>query len=137
MWLFFLSSRFSHNTSKTMSHIVHIQAEIRDPVALSAACTRLELSPPVRRTVRLFNAEATGMAVELPGWRYPVVCQLETGRVHYDNFEGRWGEQRHLDRLAQYYAVEKTRIEARRQGYSVTERQLDDGSIRLQVQVSA
>ncbi|AMV16410.1 DUF1257 domain-containing protein [Planctomyces sp. SH-PL14] len=120
-----------------MSHIVHIQTEIRDSIALSAACTRLELSPPVARTVRLFNAEATGLAVDLPGWRYPVVCQLETGQVHYDNFEGRWGDQRHLDRLAQYYAVEKTRIEARRQGYSVTERQLDDGSIRLQVQVSA
>jgi hypothetical protein len=60
-----------------MSHIVQIQTEIRDPAALAAACRRLELPQPVQRTVRLFSAEAPGLAVELPGWRYPVVCHLE------------------------------------------------------------
>ena len=120
-----------------MSHIVQIQTEIRDSVALAAACSRLEVTPPVNRTVRLFNAEVTGLSVQLPDWRYPVVCQLNTGQVQYDNFGGRWGEQRHLDRLKQFYAVEKTRIEARRQGHFVTERLLDDGSILLQVNVNA
>lgn len=120
-----------------MSHIVEIQTEVRDPAALAVACERLEVPLPKHRTVRLFNAEVTGLAVELPGWRYPVVCQLETGQIKYDNYQGRWGEQRHLDRLTQFYAVEKTRIEARRQGHSVTEQKLHDGSIRLRVHVSA
>ena len=120
-----------------MSHVVQIQTEIRDPVALAAACERLELSAPVHRTVQLFNAEVTGLAVDLPGWRYPVVCQIETGQLQYDHYEGRWGEQRHLDKLTQFYAVEKTRIEARRRGHTVTERRLDDGSIMLRVQVTA
>lgn len=119
-----------------MSHIVQIQTEIRDSIALEAACARLELSPPAHRTVRLFNAEATGMAVELPGWRYPVVCQLETGQLQYDNYQGRWGEEQYLDKLKQFYAVEKTRIAARRQGHTVTEQWLDDGSIRLRVHVT-
>lgn len=119
-----------------MSHIVQIQTEIRDPIALAAACARLGLQPPVHRAVRMFNAEVTGLAVELPGWRFPVVCQPESGRLQYDNYEGRWGEQRHLDKLVQFYAVEKTRIEARRHGHMVTERLLDDGSIMLQFQVT-
>jgi hypothetical protein len=34
----------------------------------------------------------------------------------------------------QSYAVEKTRLEARKRGHSVTEQQLQDGSIRLQIQ---
>lgn len=120
-----------------MSHIVQIQTEIRDPAALAAACKRLELPQPVLRTVRLFNAAATGMAVELPGWRYPVVCQLETGQLQYDNYQGHWGDQQHLDKLTQFYAVEKTRSEARRRGHTVTEQSLADGSIRLSIQITA
>jgi hypothetical protein len=117
-----------------MSHIVQIQTEIRDPVAVTAACARLGLARPVHRTVRFFNAEATGLAVELPGWQYPVVCQTETGRLQYDNFGGRWGEQSQLDRLTQIYSVEKCRIEAQKKGYSVSERTLHDGSILVQIQ---
>lgn len=120
-----------------MSHIVQIQTEIRDPAALAAACQRLKLPQPVHRTVRLFSEEATGLAVELPGWRYPVVCHLESGQLQYDNYEGRWGEQRHLDKLKQFYAVEKTRIEAWRRGHTVIEQPLADGSIRLSVQLTA
>jgi hypothetical protein len=114
-----------------MSHIVQIQTQIRDPIALATACSRLELPAPGIRTVQLFSAQVTGLAIELPGWRYPVVCHSETGQLQYDNFEGRWGEQAQLDRLLQMYAVEKAKSEARRRGYSVTEQQLDNGSIKV------
>jgi len=120
-----------------MSHIVQIQTEIRDVVALASACKRLDLAPPIHRSVRLFSEEATGMAVELSGWRYPVVCQLETGQIQYDNYGGRWGDQSQLNRLVQMYAIEKTRIEARRRGHSVSEHLQDDGSVMLRVEVSA
>ena len=43
--------------------------------------------------------------------------------------------QEQLDGFLQAYAVEKARIEARRQGHSVTETELRDGSIRLQIQI--
>lgn len=118
-----------------MSHIVQIETEVRDPVAVTAACARLRLPVPSRRTVRLYHAEATGLAVELPRWRFPVVCQTETGQVRYDNFGGRWGDPSELDRLLQIYAVEKTRLEARKQGHDVVEQALADGSIRLTIQV--
>ena len=118
-----------------MSHIVSIQTEIRDGVALASACRRLRLAEPQIETVQLFNAQATGYAVRLPGWNYPVVCDLVVGRVAFDNFEGRWGDPLELDRLLQTYAVEKATLEARRQGYSVFEQILPDGSIRLSIQV--
>jgi len=118
-----------------MSHIVTIQTQVRDPVAVAAACQRLGLPQPVQGRFRLFSGEVAGLGVELPGWRYPVVCQTETGEVKFDNFEGRWGEQRQLDAFLQGYAVEKAKLEARRRGHSVIEQPLADGSIKLTVQV--
>jgi len=90
-----------------MSHIVTVHTQIKDLEALRRACRRLNLSEPVQGTVKLFSSSATGHAVQLPGWRYPVVCELATGKIHLDNFEERWGSQQELDRLLQRYAVEK------------------------------
>lgn len=118
-----------------MSHIVQIKTQIRDPEAVRAACRRLGLAEPVQGTTRLFSGEVSGLAVQLPGWRYPAVCQLDTGQVQFDNFQGNWGEQKELDRFLQSYAVERAKIEARRHGHSVTEQQLQDGSIKLTIQV--
>ena len=56
-----------------MSHIVQIQTQVRDPVAVHAACGRLGLAAPVEKAVTLFSSDATGLAVELSGWRYPVL----------------------------------------------------------------
>ncbi|MCA9180358.1 MAG: DUF1257 domain-containing protein, partial [Planctomycetales bacterium] len=75
-----------------MSHIVSVETEIRDVAALHSACRRLGLPQPTHETVRLFSDEATGYCVRLNDWRYPVVCDTESGRVQFDNFEGRWGE---------------------------------------------
>jgi len=119
-----------------MSHVVTIKSEVRDAAAVRAACQRLGLPQPVQGTHRLFTSQATGLAVALPKWRYPAVCDLSTGQVQYDNFRGHWGEQQHMDAFLQAYAVEKARAEARRQGHQVTEAKLSDGSIKLTVQVN-
>ena len=118
-----------------MSHIVTITTEIRDPNALRTSCRKLGLDDPIHQTIKLFSAEATGHCVQLPRWRYPVVCDTDSGTVHYDNYGGHWGEQAQLDKLIQRYAVEKSVLEARKQGHSVTEQSLADGSIKLTVQV--
>ena len=118
-----------------MSHIVSIKTEVRDATAVRAACQRLKLPPPVNGTTTLFSGEVTGLAVQWPDWKYPVVCQLETGQLRYDNYHERWGKQERLDAFLQAYALEKATIESRRQGHSVTEQTLADGSIKLTVQV--
>ncbi len=118
-----------------MSHIVTIQTEIRDPLALAAACRRLGLEQPTEGTATLFSGQAKGHIVKLPGWSYPVVIDTERRTVRYDNYGGRWGQQQQLDRLMQAYAVEKARLEARRAGHDVQEQKLVDGSIKLTIHV--
>jgi hypothetical protein len=73
-----------------VSHIVTIQSQVRDAAAVAAACQRLGLALPTERTVRLFSASVTGLAIELPGWNYPVVCDLASGSLKYDNYGGAW-----------------------------------------------
>ena len=118
-----------------MSHLVTIKTEVRDAAAVRAACQRLRLPQPVQGTHRLFTNSATGLAVQLPKWRYPAVCDLGTGQVLYDNFKGNWGDQKQLDAFLQAYAVEKATLEARRKGHTVTEQTLDNGSIKLTVTI--
>ncbi len=119
-----------------MSHIVTIKTEVRDAVAVRAACHRLSLAEPVQGKTKLFSGKVEGLAVKLPEWSYPVVCELVTGQVRFDNFNGRWGDQKHLDQFLQAYAVEKARSEARRKGHTVTESKLTDGSIKLTIGVT-
>ena len=118
-----------------MSHIVEIKTEIRDEQAVRAACVRLKLAAPERKTVRLFSATETGLCVELPGWRYPVVCNLLTGELRFDNYNGHWGPQAELNKFLQAYAVEKAKIEARKKGHLAYETAQEDGSIKVTVHV--
>ena len=118
-----------------MSHVVTIKTECRDPNAIAAACRRLDHAEPVHGKFKLFTAEATGLAVQLPGWRYPVVCDTSAGTVAFDDYNGAWGDRKLLDQFLQMYAVEKAKLEARKNGHSVTEQPLADGSIKLTVHV--
>lgn len=115
-----------------MSHTATIETQIKDSGAAAAACRRLGLPEPTQETVELYDGtEATGLVIRLPDWTYPVVCDLQTGKAQYDNFNGHWGEQKHLDQFVQAYATEKAKIEARRMGFNVSEHARQDGSIRL------
>jgi len=118
-----------------VSHIVSIKTEIRDADAVKAAGKRLGLDEPFFAKARFYIGEATGWCIKLPGWLYLAVADLTTGAVQYDNYEGQWGDQKHLDAFVQAYAVEKATIEARKRGHTVFEQPLADGSIKLVIQV--
>jgi hypothetical protein len=118
-----------------VSHIVTIKTQIRDAEAVHLACRRLGLPTPVEGTTRLFSGSATGLAVQLPGWTYPAVCDLASGQVYYDIFGGAWGDQKHFNAFLQSYAVEMAKLEARKKGYTATEQPLNDGSIKLTIHV--
>jgi hypothetical protein len=117
----------------SVSHVVTIKTRVSDPRAVEAACQRLGLAAPTTGTAELFSGEVQGLLVQLPGWQYPVVIDVTTGTVSYDNYQGHWGDQHHLDRFLQLYAVEKARLEARKKGYGVVEQALTDGSILLRI----
>lgn len=120
-----------------MSHIVNIKTEVRDENAVRAACQRLKLEQPTYGDFRVFSVNRTGLGVKLSGWQFPVVCDLGTGAVDYDNYNGCWGDQSRLDEFLQMYTVEKAKLEAAKNGYSVYEESLADGSIKLSVTVEA
>ena len=119
-----------------MSHIVSICTEVRDREAVERACARLNLAAPIEGEAKIFTTWKKGLLVHLKDWEFPVVCDLASGQVEYDNFEGHWG---HLDRLTtflQIYAVEKATLEARKRGHSVVEQPLPNGSIKLTIGVA-
>jgi hypothetical protein len=118
---------------RRMSHIVSIETKVHDHSAVLAACHRLNLKEPVFGKAELFSGEASGLLLRLPDWEYPVVIDTLTGTIRYDNYEGSWGEQKHLDRFLQMYAVEKAKLEARKKGYTVNEQALNNGSIKVQI----
>lgn len=118
-----------------MSHVVSIKTQVRDQQAAAAACRRLGLPAPAHKTVQLFSGVAKGFAIDLPGWHYPVVCDLGTGQLSFDNYGGAWGDQKHLDAFLQGYTVEKARLEARKKGYTVSEQALPSGEIKLTIRV--
>ncbi len=118
-----------------MSHVVEIQTQVRDPVSIRSACSRLKLAEPHFGEARLFSGAKTGWVIQLEKWRYPVVCDVNTGKVEFDNYEGHWGDRARLDQFLQAYAVERATIEARRNGHSVIEQPLADGSIKLTINV--
>jgi hypothetical protein len=116
-----------------MSHIVEIKTQVRDCEAIAAACRRLGLAEPTRGTAKLYSAEAAGVIVKLPEWQYPIVIDTASGSIQFDHFNGSWGDPAKLDQFLQAYAVELVRLEARKKGHTVTETQLQDGSIRVQI----
>lgn len=116
-----------------MSHTVTINTRVRDPVAIREACRRLGLLLPEQGTVQLYNTQNAGLLLQLPGWRFPAVLDVASGNVAYDVYGGRWGAEAELHRFLQAYAVEVARIDARRQGRTVFEQKLPDGSILLDI----
>ena len=119
-----------------MSHTVTIKTKITDLAAIQAACQRLKLPQPTQGEVRLFDRVASGIGVQLDGWRFPV-CIESDGNLLFDHFGGFWGVPEKLDQFQQMYAVEKAKLEARKQGYTCQESVLADGSVRLSVMVEA
>ena len=108
---------------------------MRSEAAVHAACKRLHLPRATRGTFELYNSIESGLGIELPHWKYPVVANTDTGELKYDNYEGRWGSQELLDQFLQAYAAEQVKLEARKRGHSVVEQSLGNGSIKLTVNV--
>jgi hypothetical protein len=60
-------------------------------------------------------------------------ARVQSGSVCASYVYAFWGEAKELQRFLQAYAVEKTRLEARKKGYAIQEQACADGSIKLQL----
>jgi hypothetical protein len=113
-----------------MSHVATIALEFRDLAALAEAAAACGLGL-VQDSVTFYDGTCvTGSAIRLPGWQYPVVVDA-TGRLHYDHYEGRWGDLAQLHRFRQAYAEAATTRFARAGGYIITRSTQADGTVRL------
>jgi len=125
-----------------MSHISKIELEVKDLGILGQACTRLGLELlKDKKSFRWYGKEGCcDHAITVPGANYEIGVVKKDGLYelscdYYDrNLEKVIGSQGGL--LKQAYAVIKTRVEARRKGYSVLEQQTEN-SIKLHVRLSA
>ena len=125
-----------------MSHISKIELEVNDLGSLGQACRRLGLELiKGQKTFKWYGAEAgkCDHAIKVPGANYEIGV-IKTGNVfelQCDYFDAGIGKAigQNGGLLKQAYAVERTKAEARRKGYTVIEKATPQG-IRLQVQIA-
>lgn len=117
-----------------MSHTLEVKTKFIDPAAIAATCREMGLPEPTARgNVRLYaETVSNAIAVKLPGWQYPLAIQPD-GSTKFDNYGGKWGEQKHLDKFSQLYAANKATLTAQKQGLRVTRQTLPNGSLKLVV----
>lgn len=115
-----------------MSHTTTIDLEIKDEAAFVEACKDLGYEVATNASAKLFQSGssfANATVVKIPGWNYPVVCTAD-GKLHFDNYEGRWGDAKKLDALKQRYARNVAVKTAKKRGFRVQEHN-EDGKIKL------
>ena len=117
-----------------MSHITKIELEVKDLGILNEACKRLGLNfVRNQRSFKWYGRKDAKCdhAIKVTGANYEIGVVKTNGRYdlqcdYYDsNIEEAIGKDG--GKLKQSYAVTKTKTEARRKGYSVIEKQTDNG----------
>ena len=124
-----------------MSHISKIELEVKDLTLLSQACAQMGLCLiRGQKHYKWYGEQAPcDHAISVPGADYEIGVikaddRYELNCDYYDrSLEKAIGTNGGL--LKQAYAVAKTKIEARKKGYSVLEKRTETG-IRLCVRVT-
>jgi hypothetical protein len=88
-----------------------IVTSVHDPLALAAACRRLNLAPPQWGCVGLGDQEVNGWIVRLPGVRFPVVCNTLAGLIAYHPIDNAFGRYARLMQFVQRYYAERHRLQ--------------------------
>lgn len=117
-----------------MSHTVSVNLSVTNLEQLKAAAERVgAVYDGTVREVTLFDDhKATGVTVQLPGWRYPIVVQSD-GSCHYDNYQEHWGSQALYDQLMQEYTCGVLTEQALLNGYTPVRQTADNGDIVLEM----
>ena len=120
-----------------MSHFTTIDVQVKDIVALHAACQELGLDVVKKAEARGYGGQriAGDFIIRLNG-PYDVALQLQpdgTYRLAADLWQGHVEHElgHGFGKLKQLYGVHKATIEARKRGLSVRRQTRADGIIRL------
>jgi hypothetical protein len=124
-----------------MSHISRIELEVKDLAVLSQACTRLGMEfIRGQKQFKWYGKDAPcDHVIKVPGADYEIGVVKEKHRYALNcDFYDRSIEKatcRQGGLLKQAYAVAKTKIEARRKGYCVLEKNTETG-VRLHIRIN-
>ncbi len=125
-----------------MSHISKIELEVKDLATLKQACERLGLKMVRGQCTFKWYGQEEGRcdhAIRVPEAAYEIgVVKTGSGfELRCDYWDSAIGKAigQAGGLLKQAYAIERTKTEARRKGYSVIEKQTDSG-IRLHIRVN-
>jgi len=119
-----------------MSHTSDINLKINSIEALRRVCDKLGWEMNENGSATFYDGKKRdGITVKLPGWRYAVVINREEGKVLFDNYNGSWGNIKHLNKLKAHYAIEYGKIQARRMGYTTVYQENNEGELVLTVNV--
>lgn len=117
-----------------MSHTLTVETKFVDPEAIRATVAEMKL-PAVNQqpeNITMFDGKKVfGYRVQLPNWNYPVAIDARTGELSYDNYNGSWGKQEHLDKFTQLYDTNATQLAAEALGYMVSREYHSNGTIEL------
>ncbi len=126
-----------------MSHFTSIATEIRDWTALQSACAELGLSFSRNSEARGYSGRTikADAVIGLKGPYDIAVQQKQNGACELtcDWWGGHVEREvgKNYGRLLQLYGVHKAAREARRKGYTVRRKALNDGSIKLVIGMAA
>ena len=125
-----------------MSHISKIELEVKDLGTLRQACIRLGLNMlEGKKTFKWYGQEESHCdhAIRVPGATYEigVIKRGDLYELQCDYYDAAIGKAigQNGGLLKKAYAVERTKTEARRKGYTVIEKQTDSG-VRLHVRMN-
>lgn len=115
-------------SSVVNSHTTTVHVEFKSREALIAAAEKLNMRVLGEGTHSLYSSKHTGFALHFPNWNYPVIAGKD-GNLHYDTYNGVWGNEADVRRLTSQYAIEAARQAALAQGW-VSQDQAD-GSLLI------
>ena len=99
-----------------MSHTVTVDVKMKNREALCKAAEAMGLTILGEGSHRLYSSSHQGLGIKLPGWNYPVVV-TEDGVIHYDDYNGLWGNPNDIDRLTADYAQAVVEVECDKLGW--------------------
>ena len=116
-----------------MSHIAKVEVKIKDIDAVRAACQELGLHLEEGQiSKKVYGGTIKGnLAIQLPGWRYPMVIDTEKGEAAFDNYGGHWGDMAEFEKFQQQYSRQVTLNEFEGGDYTINEETLEDGTIEI------
>jgi len=109
-----------------MSDDIVIDVKITNLEAFRQTCASLDFVQSFSttpETITLFEGNAHhGIHVRFKNWSYPVV--FSEGRAVYDNYNGKWGDQKKLDTFLREYTANAAIMAAKVDGCRVTSDQV-------------